>query len=370
MESVKKTIPLYQQIKTYLEEKIEGGVYETHDRLPSEAELAKQFKVSRITAKNAINKLVEDEKAYRIPGKGTFVDEPSKIVQVNQKKVENDYAYPPFIGLIMPEVIEEHSAKILSSIENAATDIGYGLILRQSNHQIDVEKKAIRSLLQMGVKGLIVFPVDDQLYNEELLRLKLDHFPLVLIDRYLKGIKASAVYSDNVQGAYQLTKMLRPDHKQVSLFTVPHFETTTILDRMKGFEQALDEVGISINRSNWFTDILHEEAVDKAVTLLQTNPDITGIFAMNAFAGKIAYQAVQQLDKQLPREFSIASFDQERELKRYPIFTAKQNSTQIGKEAVRLLQSQLKDKNDIHQIVLPVKIYFQTNEVKLETSEL
>lgn len=349
--------PLYLQIKKYLEKEIDTGIYKTHDQLPSEIELAKKFNVSRITSKNAILQLVEDGKVYRIPGKGTFVGKP------NAKQSSSQQNKRPFIGFIMPEVADRYCSQILSSIESAVSNSGYGLMIQQSHHYIDVEKQAIQALLNDGADGLIIFPVDDEVYNEKILRLTLDHFPIVLIDRYLSGIETPAVYSDNIQGAYELTKiLLEKKHLKIGLFSAPNFETATVKDRIKGYEKALDETGIPIDRSIWFTELLHENPLERAISFLQANPDITGIFAMNAFAGEIAYKAAKRLGKQIPEEFLIASFDQEHELDIYPIYTAKQDSVQIGEKSVELLQTLLqpKTKQTVEQIVLPVNICFNS----------
>ncbi|WP_278253270.1 GntR family transcriptional regulator [Bacillus sp. SD088] len=347
---------MYIQISNFLTGKMEEGIYKMHDRLPSEAELAKQFNVSRITSKNALIKLAGDGKVYRIPGKGTFVAEPSRDEWARKETYSESKSDTPLIGLIMPEVVEQYSAQILSSVETAVNAMAYGLILKQSHHNSNVEKNAIKMMLKIGVKGLIIFPVDNQVYNEEILRLTLDGFPLVLLDRYLKGIETSAVYSDNVTGAYQLTKRLCEYQQKISLFTTPNYATITVEDRIKGFVQALEDAKMPIDRSSWFTDILHENVIEKAVGFLQANPDISGIFAMNAYAGKIAYQAAKRLDKQIPEEFSIASFDQDRELDLYPILTAKQNSEQMGEIAVKILQSQFKNEKEVQQIMVPVHI--------------
>lgn len=342
--------------------KIESGVYKPHDKLPSEVELAKQFNVSRITSKNAILHLVEKGIVYRIPGKGTFVSDTktNKTVPAQQDK-------RTLIGFILPEIADHYSSQIFARIESVATSLGYGLMVQQTNNYIDLEKQAINSMLNDGVEGLIIFPVDDEVYNEKILRLTLDKFPLVLIDRYLSGIETPAVYSDNVQGAYQLTKiLLEKQHRKIGLFTAPNFKTITVKDRIKGYEKALDEAGIPIERSIWFTELLHEDPLERAIAFLQANPDITGIFAMNAYAGEIAFKAATKLGKRIPEDFLIASFDQEHELDIYPIYTAKQNSEQIGEKAIELLQSQLQhdDTEDtIEKVVLPVKICFKANEM-------
>lgn len=66
-------LPLHSQIRTSLQEKIETGEWPAQFRLPSEPELAASFKVSRMTVRQAVDKLVEAGLLYRRRGVGTFV---------------------------------------------------------------------------------------------------------------------------------------------------------------------------------------------------------------------------------------------------------------------------------------------------------
>lgn len=67
-------IPMYLQIKEEILEMVEGMGFD--QQLPSELALANQYQVSRGTVKQAIMELVNEEKLYRIQGKGTFVAPP------------------------------------------------------------------------------------------------------------------------------------------------------------------------------------------------------------------------------------------------------------------------------------------------------
>jgi GntR family transcriptional regulator len=67
---------LYVQLSNRLKNMIETGELTTGDRVPPERELAESLKVSRITARQAIEALVKSGLVYRERGKGTFVAEP------------------------------------------------------------------------------------------------------------------------------------------------------------------------------------------------------------------------------------------------------------------------------------------------------
>lgn len=66
-------VPKYVQIQNYILQKIKDGVLSEGDRIPSEAELSKQFDVSRITVSTAIKELANARVVERIRGKGTYV---------------------------------------------------------------------------------------------------------------------------------------------------------------------------------------------------------------------------------------------------------------------------------------------------------
>jgi GntR family transcriptional regulator len=66
-------LPRYYQIEQAILEMIQNNQFKPGEQLLSEAEVAQQFQVSRITAKRALDDLVRQGWAYRQQGRGTFV---------------------------------------------------------------------------------------------------------------------------------------------------------------------------------------------------------------------------------------------------------------------------------------------------------
>jgi GntR family transcriptional regulator len=65
--------PIHVQIRQSIQQKITEGHWLPEARIPTEEELARQYNVSRMTVRQAIQKLVERGFLYRRRGVGTFV---------------------------------------------------------------------------------------------------------------------------------------------------------------------------------------------------------------------------------------------------------------------------------------------------------
>jgi len=66
-------LPAFQTIKDFLLREIQAGTWKEGDAIPSEAALAQQFKVSRMTVNRAVRELTSEQILNRIQGSGTYV---------------------------------------------------------------------------------------------------------------------------------------------------------------------------------------------------------------------------------------------------------------------------------------------------------
>ncbi|MDT8898118.1 GntR family transcriptional regulator [Thermanaerothrix sp. 4228-RoL] len=76
MLNANSPIPLYYQLKSYLQDQILQGLLKPGERIPTEKELGERFKISRTTVRQAIGDLINEGLLVRVHGKGTFVAQP------------------------------------------------------------------------------------------------------------------------------------------------------------------------------------------------------------------------------------------------------------------------------------------------------
>ena len=69
-------VPLYHQLKQILRSKITAGEFDSDGQFPSERELVERYKISRMTARQALSELVNEGLIIREQGRGSFVVQP------------------------------------------------------------------------------------------------------------------------------------------------------------------------------------------------------------------------------------------------------------------------------------------------------
>jgi GntR family transcriptional regulator len=77
-------LPLHQQLKAAIEDRILSGEWLPGTQVPSERELCEQYEISRITVRQALAALVMEGRLIRTQGRGTFVASPRIEQQLTQ----------------------------------------------------------------------------------------------------------------------------------------------------------------------------------------------------------------------------------------------------------------------------------------------
>lgn len=309
---------MYQKVQEYIRDLISSQVLKVGDRIPTEKELMERFGVSKITVVNALSGLVNEKIITRVPGKGTFVSEPesqmpatSPISAVKPVHKTSGEMGTRLIGLIMPSIYDYFTIRLIQGIQQALNENDYRCVIYLSEGDIDKEKEAIQTCSNIGVKGLLIFPVDEELFNEEILSMKFAGFPFVLIDRYLPGVETHYIASDGRLGANMAVNYLwELGHRDIAICSDSPIQTVTVQERIDGYMNAFKEKGALINPAHIVTGF-------EIGSLEQTHPlyryiknrMATAYITLNGILGVKIYQIARQAGLKVPEDISIISFD-------------------------------------------------------------
>ncbi|GAB2913206.1 histidine utilization repressor [Paralcaligenes sp. KSB-10] len=141
--------PAYQQIKNYVLEQIQNGVWKEGDLIPTELALCETFNVSRMTVNRALRELTTDQLLVRYKGSGTFVAQPkfqSTLIEIRS------------IAQDIRDRGHRHSSKVLQLESLPANDI------QARRFQIAPETKLFRSVI-VHYENDIAIQIEDRLVD-------------------------------------------------------------------------------------------------------------------------------------------------------------------------------------------------------------
>lgn len=301
-------IPLYQHIVNNLKAKIDSGELKAGDQLPTEAEISKQFSVSRITSKRALTELENANLIFRVQGKGSFVNTkltPAHALAKGSKE----------ILLILPFSHNPGLGDYEKGINEFLATTDYTLNI-QSNTLVG-QRKLLEAALRSSNAGLIFYPVSSNSDLGILYQYHLQKYPLVTMDKTIDGIPFLSVVSDNSNGAYMACKhLIDNNHKKIAYVSSLNVENfSSIRERYFGYLKALHDYNLNDYSVNDLTEryLTHEDGQGRAYYLqfIQAVKEqgITGIVAENDLIAIEIIQIAKEIGLSIPEDFSIVGFD-------------------------------------------------------------
>jgi len=337
---------LYRSVADSLRQQLAQGGLPDGAKVPSLRVLAKQFNVSTITVRQALQTLEREGHLHCIPGVGVFVRPtiPSRPV------VETTT-----IAFATIEIETAFTSWIARGVEEACQERGWGMHLFNARGDTHVEARNLSRLTRSGLSGAIILPVCDAENLEALVQLKLTGFPFVLVDLSISGLKIDVIASDHVKGARLATEyLLDKGHRRV-LMIAQHSTMSSVPARIQGYEQALIDHGIEPLR-DW--KIWMDNAItcrggkegrrwlggcEAALAALPKFEPPIAILAHNAYSGWGVFEACRRLGLRIPEDVSVISFD-DAEFTRAlnpPMTIVAQRTGDIGRVAIETLERRM-----------------------------
>ena len=348
-------VPIYQQIKNYLEELIRQNSSNPQFKLPSENQLSLKFNTSRIPAKRALQELETEGFIYRQQGKGSFI----------KQKNGND-GERLSVCLFLPHTSAVYFYEMISGIQDFFKSVDAELYITVTGNDSLIEEKMVYSALNKQFHGLLVFPVVYHTYNDALLKLVLRRFPIVFLGRPLPGLNISSVCCDHYLQAYHATEyLIKNGHKDIGFISESGESSLSYLDRLRGYRNCIHEHLSQRNIHQMEVDFFYgssaedlNSAVDSAINrFFQIHRDISAVITTsNAVERLCAYLTEHNISED---EITIMIFDKpERnmDLGKYHPIIIDQQPTLIGYKAAEQLYKQITTQSDVQHITIEERL--------------
>lgn len=183
------------------------------------------------------------------------------------------------IGVVNPNMSNPFFAHITKAIVEHSQKQGYDVLVFDSYESASFENKAIQTLIEHGVDGIILSTISsDMNYQPEyLLDLSENEIPFVLLDRELLG-EYNGVYIDNMDSGYQLGRLIAQEFNTDNKIHILAAADNSMVsnNRIAGFRAALFEYDIAVYHGDFSIDLAYQTSLDILAT--KTNkPVLVGL---------------------------------------------------------------------------------------------
>jgi LacI family transcriptional regulator len=255
------------------------------------------------------------------------------------------------IGLVIPDNSNSFFSLLAHAVEDAAAELGYALLLTNSDGNLAKERRNIRNLAARQVDGVLLSSV---LMEPDLAELESADIRAVLLNHSADAPGFNSVGVDLVAGAKSAVEHLI-GHGHTNIALAMGTNTGNFLDgREQGWLRALTEAGLPegpIARSP-FT---REGGYIAGQRLLASADKPTAIFASSDLQAVGILRALHEAGVSVPDDIALASFDgsAEAEYSWPPLTTVKQPAKAMAEAAVSALIGAQRNRESEHLIFPP-----------------
>jgi GntR family transcriptional regulator of arabinose operon len=336
---------------------IQSGDLKPGERLPSEAELGKQFDSSRITVAKAVHDLQRMGLVTRRPGAGTHVraeDRPSGRT----------------FGLLIPELgmteIFEPICHGMMRTHFARPDaLLWGNSSISTQDSAKAAEQMVHSFISQKVAGVFFAPLeltgDKDIANRRIARaLERAQIPFVLLDRcympYPERSGHDLVGVDNHRAGYMATAHLLGLGVRRVVFLGEQLAANTVDARITGFHEALRSFAVTPDWQPVWRGTPQDESFVRRM-LLESRPE--GVICANDLTAARLMQMLLGFGIRIPDEIRIVGMDDVRYagLLPVPLTTIHQDCAGIGAIAMATMLERLDHPElPVRDVLVPVRL--------------
>jgi LacI family transcriptional regulator len=233
------------------------------------------------------------------------------------------------LGFVSADMADAFFGQTMRGFTDIARAQGYDVIISNSEEDPQLERRAVETMLQRRVDGLLLAPTELDKFRH-LEAVLASGLPIVQIDRSVRGLAADAVLIDNAGAARDaVNHLIERGHERIGLLTAgladgdpiaqldavatDPVHAPTPLSRAVGYLSALRSAGLPVEVqliASASSAARYADRAEAAVAGLLTQPaPPTAILAVDGSLTLCAFEAVQDSGLRFPDECTVLGFD-------------------------------------------------------------
>lgn len=246
------------------------------------------------------------------------------------------------IGVVVPDINNPFFSNVVKGVTSVADEKGYQVLLYSTDENEVKEEKVLHTMREHRLRGMIITPVSEDCKDtlQQLRDFATRSIPVVLLDREVDDHSFDRVVAQDEDGVYRaVCALIEKGHRRIAIITGP-LRSRPGKERLRGYERAMKESGITINKDYVrYGDFRMERAYKEAMELCSMEEPPTAIFASNNMTTYGCLKAFGQLGLTVGKDIALFGFDDIEALKwlNYNVSVVSRDVYEMGRRAMEML---------------------------------
>ncbi|MCC6612277.1 MAG: LacI family DNA-binding transcriptional regulator [Anaerolineae bacterium] len=262
------------------------------------------------------------------------------------------------IGFVVSDLANPFTAEIARGVQDTADEFGYCALIYNTDGNAHRELRALNTLREHQVDGIIITPPEIPEGNAFLAELIAQGIPVVLLGRDMEPLVTDFVSTDTYLGAViAVDHLLELGHNRIACICARN----AAFSRRRGYMDALTQAGLDVDeRLIVETELTRQGGVDAMTQLLKLEDPPSAVFAVNDVTALGAMHHAIRRGVSIPGDISFVGFDDIvlAEYAQPALTSVAQPKLQLGRTAFELLHTRLETSDPIEprRVILPCEL--------------
>lgn len=297
--------PVFQSLLDELRGKIADSEASGGTFIGTELDMGRRHKLSRVSVRTAVGRLVEEGLLERRPGRGVFARRPSHALRM--------------LDIIVPN-IEGMWRDIIAGAQRVEHADFTQVRICNARGVLEADVRMVQRLPDSETHGAIVGSFHQQPLREAIARIYLGDFPVVLVDESLDGIDVpSVIFDDRTAGRLIAEHLLQMGHRRIGF--VGYTGTRHLDQRLYGLRDTLNDAGVAMESALVGTTAMptayanpRAAVVSQLKPMLERSERPTAVVLHDSLMAFSAYDVAHGMGLKIPRDLSVVGFGHALEL--------------------------------------------------------